>query len=82
MDHTRVRIERLIKEEILLDLKFFDFSTYVDYSEGKLPTKARKGKKTRRQDVLQLIHTNVSGSIMLSTMSGYRYFITFMILLG
>ena len=45
--------------------------------KGKFPTRAKKGKRTRKQDVLELIHINVSGLISPIAIRRFRYFITF-----
>ena len=74
---SRDRMQRLIKEGILQDLDFSDFDTCVDCIKGKLPARARKGKRSRKLNILELIHTDISGPITPTAMGGYRYFITF-----
>ena len=67
----------MIKEEILHDFDFSNFDVCVDCIKGKLPTKVRKGKKNKKQDVLKLIHTNISEPLSPLAISSYKYFITF-----
>ena len=67
----------LIKEGVLLNLDFSDFGIYVDCVRGKLTTRARKGKRAKKESALELIHTNVYGPISLSAIRGFKYFITF-----
>ena len=40
-------MERLIKDEILLDLDFLDFDTCVNFIKGKLIAKVRNAKVDR-----------------------------------
>ena len=60
---SRERMQRLIKEGILHDLDFSDFDTCVDCIKRKLPVRARKGKRSRKQSIPGLIHINISGPI-------------------
>ena len=84
-------MQRLITYDILPDLDFSDFDTYVDCIKGKLTAKVRNVKI----DVLSclglfiqifvghsllllwVIHTNICGSFIPLAMGGYKYFITF-----
>ena len=43
----------------------------------KIPIRDKIGKRTKEQDVLKLIHIDISGPIMLITMRRYCYVITF-----
>ena len=55
LDHiSRQRIERLIKDEIFLDLDLSDFDTCVDCIKGKLTTKVRNAKIDRCTELLGL----------------------------
>ena len=74
---SRQRIERLIKDKILLDLDFTDFDTCVDCIKGKLITKMRNAKVNRCIELLRIIHTDICGSFTPPAMSGHKYFITF-----
>ena len=73
----RERIWRLIKEVVLHDLEFSNFDICVNCIKEKLLVKARKGKRSKKQNVLKLIHTDINGHITPITMGNYRYFITF-----
>ena len=70
-------MERLVKDEILHNLDFFDLLTCVECVKGKLTSKVQKDKIARRGGVLVLIHTNICGPFTLTALNGYRYFITF-----
>ena len=70
-------MQRLIKEGVLHDLDFSNFDTYIDCIKRKLPTRARKGKRGRKQNVLEIIHTYICGPISSNTMEGYKYFFIF-----
>ena len=70
-------MERLIKDEILQDLDFSYFDTYVDYIKGKLTTKVRNVKINKCTKFLWVIHADICGSFTPPAMGGYRYFITF-----
>ena len=70
-------MKRLIKDEILPDLDFSDFDAYVDYIKGKLTTKIRNAKADICTEFLEVIHTDICGSFTPSSMSGHKYFITF-----
>ena len=74
---SRQRIERLIKDEIIPDLDFSDFDTYVDYIKGKLIAKVRNAKIDKCTELLRVIHIDICGSFIPLAMSGYKYFITF-----
>ena len=69
-------IERLIKDEILLDLDFLDFDTCVDCIKGKLTVQVRNAKANRCTELFGVIHTYICGSFT-PAMGGYKYFITF-----
>jgi len=74
---SRKRMERLIKENILHSLDFSDFDNCIDCIKGKLTAKIRKTSGSRKEGILQLIHTDICGPITPITLGGYRYFITF-----
>ncbi|XP_062113042.1 uncharacterized protein LOC133824186 [Humulus lupulus] len=54
-------MERLIKDRVLQDLDFSDFTACVDCIKGKLTAKVRKSKTDRCTGLLELIHTNICG---------------------
>ena len=70
-------MKKLIKEGVLLDLDFLDFGICVDCVRGKLTVKLRKGKRARKENILELIHIDVCGPISPNVMGGFKYFITF-----
>ena len=74
---SRKRMERLIKENILHSLDFSDFDNCIDCIKGKLTAKTRKTSSFRKEEILQLIHTNICGPITPIALGGSRYFITF-----
>ena len=69
-------MKRLINE-ILLDLEFSYFDTYVDFIKGKLTAKVRNAKIDRCTELFGVIHTDIYRSFTPPTMGGYKYFITF-----
>ena len=70
-------MKRLIKDEILLDLNFSDFDTYVDCIKGKLTAKERNAKVDRCVELLGVIHTYICGPFTPPAMGNHKYFITF-----
>ena len=74
---SKQRMERLIKDGILHNLDFSDFSTCIDCIKGKLTAKTRKERTRRSQQVLKLVHTDICGPFTLIAIGGYKYFITF-----
>jgi len=74
---SRLRIERLIKYGILVNLDFSNFDTYVDCVKGKIASKSRRQKDERSENVIELIHIDICGPIIPAILGNYRYFITF-----
>ena len=72
---SKERIDRLIKAEILPSLEHDDLDTCIDCVRGKL-TKTRKKGANHSQNLLEIIHTDISGPYP-TTLCGNRYFITF-----
>ena len=70
-------MERLIKDEILLDLDFLDFNNSVDCIKGKLTAEIRNAKAHRCTEFLGVIHTCICGPFTPPTVGGHKYFITF-----
>ena len=58
-------MERLIKDEILLDLDLSYFDTCVDCIKGKLTSKVRNANIDRCTKLFGVIHTDICGSFML-----------------
>ena len=71
----REMIEKLIKDDILPSLDFDELGTCVDCIRGKF-TKIKKKGATRSSNVLETIHTDISGPFS-PTICGYRYFYQF-----
>jgi hypothetical protein len=63
-------IEHLVKESILLPLKFPDFEQCIDYIKGKYVKKIKKNTK-RSAGILKIIHTDICGPIPIASMNGY-----------
>ena len=72
---SRERVERLIKDNILPTLDFSDLETCIDCCRGKL-TKIKKKGSTRSSNLLEVIHTDISGPYS-PTICSNKYFITF-----
>ena len=74
---SKQRMERLIKDEILLDLDFSNFYTRVDCIKGKLTAKIMNAKADKCIELLGDIHEDICGPLTPHTMGGKKYFITF-----
>ena len=59
---SRERVERLTKVDILPSLNFDDLGTCVDCIRGKFIKKKKKGA-TRSSNLLEIIHTDISGPL-------------------
>jgi len=70
-------MDRLIKANILHSLDFSDFDNCIDCIKVKLTAKTRKTSGSKKEGILQLIHTDICRPITPITLGGYRYFITF-----
>ena len=62
---SKERMQKLIKEGVLYDLHFSNFDTCIDCIKGKLPTRAIKGKRSRKQNILELIHIDIKDPLHL-----------------
>ena len=69
-------MERLIKNEILLDLDFMDLYIYVDCIKRK-QTEHTKKWATRNTQLLKIVHTDICGPFDVSSFGKKRYFIIF-----
>ena len=49
----------------------------MDCVKGKLITRARKRKRSRKESTLKLIYIDMCGSISPSAIGGFKYLITF-----
>ena len=74
---SKERIERLVKNKILLNLDFTDFGICVDCIKGKHTSHTNKNSATRSTQLLEIIHTDISGPYDIPSFGGEKYFITF-----
>jgi transposase InsO family protein len=74
---SRGRIERLIKDDILIPLDFSNSDYYIDCIKGKYANQVKKGESKRSARVLEIIHTNICGPFPIKSMDGFDSFITF-----
>ena len=65
-------MERLIKDEILLDLDFSIFYTCVDCIKGKLTAKIMNAKADKCIELLGDIHEDICGPLTPHTMGGKK----------
>ncbi|KAL6335669.1 hypothetical protein AAG906_032854 [Vitis piasezkii] len=72
---SKERVESLISSGILPRLDSDDLEICVDCVKGKL-TKNKKKCATRNQNLLEIVHTDISGPYS-SILCGNKYFITF-----
>ena len=70
---SRQRMERLIKDGILLDLDFSDFDTCLYCIKGKLTAKVRNAKIDKCIKLLEVIHTNICGPFTPLPIGGHKY---------
>lgn len=68
--HFQGRIERLIKEEILLPLDFFDTDHCVDCIKRKFAKTIKKGA-TRSTSPLEIIHIDICGPFPVTSVDGF-----------
>ncbi|KAD3640949.1 hypothetical protein E3N88_30172 [Mikania micrantha] len=73
---SRDRLSRLVKDEVLPSLDFTDFGTCVKCLKGKMTTAAKKCV-TRSSNLLEIIHTDISGPYTIAGITGQTSFITF-----
>jgi hypothetical protein len=74
---SRGKIERLVKESILLPLEFSDSEQCINCIKGKYVKQIEKIRK-RRIGILEIIHTDICDSFFIASVDGYDSFITFM----
>lgn len=72
---SRDRMTRLVKDGILPSLDFSDFETCIQCLKGKMAKGNKKGA-TRSSNLLEVIHTDISGPYPAS-ITGHTSFITF-----
>jgi hypothetical protein len=78
LDHIlRGRIERLIKDDILILLDFSNLDYYIDCIKGKYAKQVKKGEAKRSAGGLEIIHTDICGPFSVKSVNGFDSFITF-----
>jgi hypothetical protein len=74
---SRGRIERLIKDNILIPLDFSNSDYCIDCIKGKYAKQIKKGEAKRSAGVLEIIHMDICGPFPVKYMDGFDSFITF-----
>jgi hypothetical protein len=74
----RGRIERLIKDVILILLDFSNSNYCIDCIKGKYAKQVKKGEVKRSVGVLEIIHMDICGPFPVKYVDGFDSFITFM----
>jgi hypothetical protein len=74
---SRGRIERLIKDGILISLDFSNSDYCIDCIKGKYAKKVKKDEAKRNAGVLEIIHTDIYGLFPVKSVDGFHSFITF-----
>jgi hypothetical protein len=74
---SRGRIDRLIKDDILISLDFSNSDYCIDCIKGKYAKQVKKGEAKRSTGVLEIIHMNVCGPFPVKSVDGFDLFITF-----
>jgi hypothetical protein len=74
---SRGRIERLIKNDILIPLNFSNSDYCIDCIKGKYAKQVKKSEAKRSAEVLKIIHTDICGPFPIKSMDGFDSFITF-----
>jgi hypothetical protein len=70
-------IERLHKDDLLKSFDFKSFDTCESCLLGKMTKTPFTGQSERASDLLELVHTDVCGSISSVGRGGFQYSITF-----
>jgi hypothetical protein len=73
----RGRIQRLIKDDILIPLDFSNSDYCIDCIKGKYAKQVKKGEDKRSAGVLEIIHTDICGLFPIKSVDGFDSFITF-----
>jgi hypothetical protein len=74
---SRGRIERLIKNDILIPLDFSNLDYCIDCIKEKYAKQVKKGEAKRSAGVLEIIHTDICGPFPVKSVDGFDSFITF-----
>lgn len=73
---SKEMLERLMKNEILPSLDFTNLGVCVDCIKGKQTKQTKKGA-IRSSQLLEIVHTDICGPFDVPSLSGEKYFITF-----
>ena len=71
------RMKKLHADGLLESLDYESFDTCEACLMGKMTKTPFSGTMERASDLLEIIHTDVCGSISVDARGGYRYFLTF-----
>ena len=71
------RINRLVKDGPLRDLRVGTLPICESCLEGKMTKRPFSAKGTRAKEPLQLVHSDVCGPLNVQARGGYEYFISF-----
>jgi hypothetical protein len=75
--HFKGKIERLIKDDILIPLDFSNSDYCIDCIKGKYAKQVKKGEANRSARVLEIIHMDICASFPVKYVDGFDSFITF-----
>jgi hypothetical protein len=75
--HFEGGIERLIKDDILIPLKFSNSDYCIDCIKGKYAKQVKKSEVKRSAGILEIIHTDIYGLFPVKSVDGFDSFITF-----
>ena len=71
------RIKRLMRDDLLTDLKDVHFPQSESCLEGKLTKRSFGAKGNRAKELLELVHTDVCGPMNVKARGGSEYYVTF-----
>jgi hypothetical protein len=74
---SRGRIERLIKDDILISLDFSNSDYCIDCIKGKYAKQVKKNEAKRNAGILEIVHTDICGPFPVKSVDGFDSFITF-----
>jgi hypothetical protein len=74
---SRGRIERLIKDDILIPLDFSNSDYCINCIKGKYAKQVKKGEAKRSAEVLEIIHTDICGPFPVKSVHEFDSFIIF-----
>jgi hypothetical protein len=74
---SRGRIERLIKNDILIPLDFSNSDYFINCIKGKYAKQVKKSEAKRSGGILEIVHTDICGLFPVKSVDGFDSFITF-----